>query len=174
MHPRFTMHSFRASMFCLSCAVRRCGRLIVLSGLLLGVGCHRLSPARQSPSATVPNVPGAAAVRFLGNVRVIGTGGRFVLVEASAAAVTAGLANGQTLVCRSARADTATLRVSRERRPPFVVADVDSGTPHVGDEVYVVPAADPAAKPTTPSAAPPAPPVPAPPFRANPSLPPAS
>ena len=168
------MLPFRASTFCLPCAVRRCGRVVVLSGLFLGAGCSRLFSTRRPPPATLSNVPGAAAVRFLGNVRVIGTGGRFVLVEASAAAVTAGLADGQTLVCRAAGADTATLRVSRERRPPFVVADVDSGAPHVGDEVFVVPAADPAAKPATPPSAPAAPPVPAPPFRANPSLPPAS
>ncbi len=112
------------------------------------------------------NVPSAAAVRLLGNVHVIGTGGRFVLVEASVAAVATGLTDNQTLVCRAAGADTATLRVSHERRPPFVVADVDSGTPHIGDEVFVVPAASSSAKP---AASPPA--SPTPPFRINPVLP---
>ena len=117
------------------------------------------------------NIPSATAVRLLGNVHVIGTKGRFVLVEASVTAVATGLADGQTLVCRAAGADTATLHVSHERRPPFIVADVANGEPHVGDEVFVVPASDPTAKPpaTTPVVAPPTAPL----FRTNP-VPPAS
>ena len=136
--------------------------------LLAGAGCSHRSSAKQA--ASLANVPSAAAIRLLGDVHVIGTGGHFVLVEASVPAAATGLADGQALVCRAAGADTATLRVSHERRPPFVVADVDSGTPHIGDEVFVLPAA--AQPPVIPAAPSPTPSVP--PFRADPSLPSAS
>ena len=158
--------------------VRRCGWVIIGCLLLCEAGCSRSSQARRAAAA---NVPGAAAVRFLGNVHVIGTGGRFVLVQASVGMAVAGLTDGQALVCRGTGVDTATLRVSRERRPPFVVADVVSGEPHLGDEVFVEPVPNLAAKPAppaAPSSTPAAPPVdvppaavpaPAPLFRTNPA-----
>ena len=164
---RSRMHPFRRIMFRFPPRVRRRVRFAAGCCLLLaGAGCVHRSSNRHA--ASLANVPSEAAIRLLGNIHVIGTGGHFVLVEASVAAAAAGLADGQTLVCRAAGADTATLRVSHERRPPFVVADVDSGTPQIGDEVFVVPATAPPAKPTAPSPAPSAPP-----FRADPSLPPA-
>lgn len=145
----------------------RRGCLLAAAWLLIaGVGCARRPVTQQAEAA---NIPSATAVRLLGNVRVIGTGGRFVLVEASVVAVAASLADGQTLVCRAAGADTATLRVSHERRPPFVITDVANGEPHVGDEVFVVPASVPMAKPpaTAPAVAPPTAPL----FRTDPAPP---
>ena len=162
------MHIFHRLTFRFSPDVCRCGQLAAGCLLLVAVGCLHRSSDRQA-AAALANVPGAAAVRLLGNVHVIGTGGRFVLVEASVAAVATGLTDNQTLVCRAAGADTATLRVSHERRPPYVVADVDTRTPHIGDEVFVVPAASSSAKPAVSPLA-----SPAPSFRTNPALPPAS
>ncbi len=80
------------------------------------------------------------------------------------------LIDGQALVCRAAGGVTATLRVSHERRPPFVVADVATGEPHVGDDVFIDPAPGRTSSPAqqdTPT------PAAAPDFRANPALPPA-
>lgn len=169
------MHLSQRSTFRLPTTVCVCWRGVLAGWLFFGVGCARLSPTRPAVTA---NVPGAAAVRYLGTVHVIGTGRRFVLVQASVAAVAAGLTDGQTLVCRVSGADSATLRVSRERRPPFVVADVASGEPHVGDEVFVEPASNPATKPAAPapaapSASPTAAPTPVPSLRTD-LVPPAS
>ena len=104
----------------------------------------------------------------------IGTGRRFVLVETPAPQPVSALVDGQTLVCRASGVVTATLRVSHERRPPFVVADVAAGEPHLGDEVFIDTAPGrttvPAPDGPMPSGSPP--PAATPEFRANPALPP--
>ncbi len=88
--------------------------------------------------------PGNAATvsgSRIGTVRAIGAGSRFVLLESNSLEATSVLTAGQELRClpanpADARQTPVVLRVSRERRPPFVVADVISGEPQSGDEVY--------------------------------------
>ena len=128
------------------------------SGSMLGR--KRESAVEAGPTTATASAP---TVQFLGTVHVIGTQGRFVLVQSPVATLVAGLTDGEALVCRAAGNPTAALRVSRERRPPFVVADVVSGTPNVGDEVFIEPAGVHASVPPTPASAPE--------FRANPGLP---
>ncbi len=110
----------------------------------------------------------------LGTVHVIGTGQRFVLVQTPSAQPVANLVDGQALVCRAGTVVTATLRTSHERRPPFVVADVATGEPHVGDEVFIDPAPGRTTIPGASAAPSPAvsPGAAAPDFRTNPGLPP--
>ena len=94
--------------------------------------------------ATIANdangVPAALAERRIGVVRVIGAHGRFVLIKMSSGNGDMSLRDGQELRCRGSVAgggtQTAVVKVSRERQPPFVVADVVSGTPGVGDTAY--------------------------------------
>lgn len=94
--------------------------------------------APGSRTAATPR-PTPAAYR-VGVVRVIGSGQRFVLVEVPSTTTTP-LPGGQLLrCCPSPDGDlamTATLRVSPERRRPYVVADIVSGEPHVGDSVFL-------------------------------------
>ena len=94
------------------------------------------SPA--SDAATLAAAP-TPVVHRVGTVRVIGNAQRFVLVEVPPGA-TGALPDGQPLRCAAdpspAAPTTATLRVGRERRRPYVVADVVSGEPHVGDTVF--------------------------------------
>ncbi len=47
-------------------------------------------------------------------------------------------APGTKVECRAADGSTAQLRVTEIRKRPFIVADIISGTPHKGDEVYQV------------------------------------
>lgn len=76
----------------------------------------------------------------VGTVRMIGRGGKFVLVETLDGGMLM-LPNGSDLHCRLSAApgaaSTAELRLSRERRLQFASADVVSGQPRVGDAVFV-------------------------------------
>ena len=115
-------------------------------------------PAPQPPAlptaaaAPVHSVPATPREHRVGTVRVIGSGERFVLIEVPPTGAGA-LPDGQLLRCSAAPAvdapATATLRVARERRQPFIVADVVDGSPQVGDTVYAVPMAPPAPAPPT-------------------------
>ena len=141
---------------------------MVMIVLGCAVGCS-LQPGSRRTAAVAPDSPNAVvapAVQLLGTVHVIGSGGRFVLVEARVASLVAGLTDGEALVCRAAGNVSANLRVSRERRPPFVVADVADGTPNLGDEVFIEPASNHAPPPPATATLPPAPD-----FHANPALP---
>jgi hypothetical protein len=101
--------------------------------------------AAQPPPEPTP--PAAQEIRRVGVVKVIGTGGTFLLIEARDSDLSAELPNGTELRCRGSAetggAQTALLRVSPERRAPFIVADIVSGTPQVGDGVYLPDAASP-------------------------------
>ncbi len=126
--------------------------------------------ATTGATASIPKA-GSASGERLGTVQVIGTGQRFVLIRTPTWQSGSTLVDGQALICRAGGNVTATLRVSRERRPPFVVADVASGEPHVGDDVLIDTAPGRATIPgpvVSPAA------TPAPDFQANPILPPTS
>ena len=137
---------------------------VLLAAWLLtscGVFHHRTHPAADSiaklppatsvsPDTTAP-IPAPTAHR-VGTVRVIGDAQRFVLIEVPPSA-TGALPDGLLLHCAAdpspAAPATATLRVGRERRRPYVVADVVNGEPHVGDTVFTA-AVPPASNNTSP------------------------
>jgi hypothetical protein len=85
-------------------------------------------------------VPAASAERRVGVVRVIGARGKFVLIETTTGSGGVSLGEGQELRCRGSAAgggeQTAVLKVSQERQAPFLVADVVSGEPQVGNVAY--------------------------------------
>jgi hypothetical protein len=105
---------------------------------------HALGGANAGPDAphvsSGGGVPSAAAERRVGIVRVIGARGKFVLIETNTGYAGVSLAEGQELRCRGPAAgggaQTAVLKVSRERQAPFLVADVVSGEPRAGDVAY--------------------------------------
>ncbi len=105
------------------------------------------APEAKPEAPPEPTPPAAQEVRRIGLVKVIGAGGTFLLIEARDNDLIAGLANGTELRCRGSAetggAQTALLRVSPERRAPFIVADIVSGSPQVGDGVYLPEAASP-------------------------------
>ena len=114
------------------------------------------SPPAPEPTPSHP-LPGSR----VGTVRAIGPDSRFVLLEAAGPGSAPGVATGQELRClhtdaAGASGPFALVRVSPERRPPFIVADVLSGQPQAGDDVYAVPShhqAPPLGPAFTPSAA---------------------
>ena len=92
----------------------------------------------------------------VGIVRVIGAHGSFVLIETPSAAFSTTVPAGHRLHCRppgsTAGTSTADLRVSPERRHPFVVADVLTGLPSIGDVAYLASEAEPSPSPDYPVA----------------------
>ena len=127
------------------------GSVTILLAASLLTSCaafrHRSRPATAANSPLPAPASDAAAamaaptptMHRVGTVRVIGSAQRFVLIEVPGSATSA-LPDGQLLRCTAdpsaAAPTTATLRVGRERRRPYVVADVVSGEPHVGDTVF--------------------------------------
>lgn len=95
------------------------------------------APANSSTPAAGPTSPREHRV---GVVRVIGDAQRFVLIELPVGD-SGPLPDGTLLRCSSAPTSdaptNAMLRVSTERRRPFIVADVLSGEPRVGDAVFL-------------------------------------
>lgn len=113
--------------------------------------------ARRPPGARARTIepPPKASEQLVGRVKVIGAHGSFVLIEAPSALVTAAVPAGYLLRCHPfgtpSGAVTADLRVSPERRSPFLVADVISGSPSVGDAAYLTAEGSaPSVPPTTP------------------------
>jgi len=59
---------------------------------------------------------------------------KFVLIDAM---ISQNLGAGTVLVCISDQKQTATLRMSTLRNPPFLIADITDGDPSPGDQVFV-------------------------------------
>ena len=97
-------------------------------------------PGPAAPPSMPPRFSPAVRV---GTVRTVGAGSRFVLLETTNPGSASGITDGQELRCNHPNtADdlgpAIILKVSRERKPPFIVADVLSGQPEAGDAVYTV------------------------------------
>ncbi len=121
------------------------GRELIAHALAAGAdtGDSAARPAANIPVAPATNtegVPLASAERRVGVVRVIGAHGKFVLLETTLGSGEVLPKDGEELRCRGSAANggvqTAVVKLSRERQPPFAVADVVSGTPQVGDMAY--------------------------------------
>jgi hypothetical protein len=135
---------------CMSCASRRHAKEDSAGQSPLAMTAS-VKSANAKPLARLAN-PSESRV---GAVRVIGAAGKFVLIEAPPS-LAAALPDGLTLRCRTPEEgggmQTAVVRVGRERRQQFVVADVIDGQPSVGDTVFydtnAVAAMPPAAAPS--------------------------
>lgn len=138
--------------------------MLALPTFLLVSCLHR----HPGPAPAAPPTPNTAALKpraaslpsatlhvtrehRIGVVRVIGARTRFVLIEAPLAGARS-LPDGQLMrSTNSTMTDsptTAILRVTHERRQPFVVADVVAGDPHIGDVIFL--ASPTASEPNTP------------------------
>ena len=131
--------------------------LSVASGLILWTSCTQSaakkspvtatavkkvsSPTQQSPTARTIKEVRTTPEQMVGIVRMIGAHGSFVLIETPSASISSAVPVGHLLHCHPAGtttgSSTADLRVSPERRQPFVIADVLAGAPSVGDVAYL-------------------------------------
>lgn len=147
---------------------------------LLPVACaHKEKPLEgpKEPSvfakvlAKIPNPfpkkarpPAAVPPQWVGVVRMVNAPERFVLIESNASS---SAIPGETYLAIASGVETASLRMSALKNPPFLIADILSGTPNTGDKLYLprapTPASSPkpekpdrpAKKPDSPSIAPP-------------------
>jgi hypothetical protein len=71
--------------------------------------------------------------RLIGVIKTVSREDRFVLIDATAFQ---GAEAGDLLVCIRDQKETANLRMSNLRNPPFLIADIASGTPSPGDRVF--------------------------------------
>ena len=104
--------------------------------------------------------PTATPPQWAGTIRMVNASERFVLIES--ANLTSAIP-GETYVAVSSTTETATLRMTNLKNPPFLIADILSGTPAEGERIYL---------PRNSSQTPPAPaPSPAPTPKQRPSSP---
>ena len=77
--------------------------------------------------------PQAQIPRLIGVIKTVRKEDRFVLIDATTfqAAET-----GDLLVCIRDQKETANLRMSTLKNPPFLIADIASGNPSPGDRVF--------------------------------------
>jgi hypothetical protein len=78
-------------------------------------------------------LPQAQIPRLIGVIKTVRKEDRFVLIDATTfqAAET-----GDLLVCIRDHKETANLRMSTLKNPPFLIADIASGNPSPGDRVF--------------------------------------
>lgn len=78
-------------------------------------------------------VPKALPAHLVGTVKLVNKEEKFVLIDT----LTAGnVAAGDHLLCIMNERQTASLKMTSLRNPPFLIADITDGAPEVGDRVY--------------------------------------
>ncbi|MFZ4682175.1 MAG: hypothetical protein ACOYMS_06715 [Terrimicrobiaceae bacterium] len=77
--------------------------------------------------------PQAQPPQLVGVIKMVNTEDRFVLIDAVSSQ---GTEAGALLVCIMNQQETANLRMSSLKNPPFLIADIASGTPSPGDRVF--------------------------------------
>lgn len=80
-----------------------------------------------------PKPPQALPPQLIGTVKMVNKEDRFVLIDAISPGATQ---PGDAMVCIMNQKESAHLRASPLRNPPFLIADIASGNPSPGDKVY--------------------------------------
>jgi hypothetical protein len=87
---------------------------------------QKLFPPKKKP-------PKAEAVQMIGTIKMVNKEEKFVLIDTL---VYQSAGSDDVLICISNQQQTATLRSSSLRNPPFLVADITDGLPSPGDQVF--------------------------------------
>lgn len=77
--------------------------------------------------------PTAQAPQLIGTIKMVNKEDKFVLIDGASFQ---GATAGDALLCITNQKETANLRMSTLKNPPFLIADITSGSPSVGDKVY--------------------------------------
>ncbi len=80
-----------------------------------------------------PAPPQALPPQVIGVVKMVNAADGFVLIDAVSFA---GTEPGTQLICIANQKETAILRMSTLKTPPFLIADIASGHPSPGDKVF--------------------------------------
>ena len=104
--------------------------LVIVTSLLPGCALwHKFHDKRRA--AERERIPKPA--QLIGTITLFNTDSAFALIDDGSRPSPS---VGTMVQSRSADGSTAQLRVTEVRKRPFVVADIVSGTPHKGDEVF--------------------------------------
>ncbi len=100
-----------------------------------GFSLSAISPlhwiARMTQKQAKP--PQAKPPQLIGTVKMVNKEDRFVLIDAISSGATQA---GDAMVCIVNQQESARLRAGALRNPPFLIADIASGSPSPGDKVY--------------------------------------
>lgn len=80
-----------------------------------------------------PKAPRALPPQLIGVIKMVNKEDQFVLIDAFAYQAAQ---PGDSLVCLADQRETASLRLSTLRNPPFLIGDITSGSPSPGERVY--------------------------------------
>lgn len=80
-----------------------------------------------------PKPPTAQPVQLIGTIRQVNLDNQFVLIDTI---TNFSAAPGEVFVTLSKQSQTATLRMSALKSPPFLIADITDGKPAPGDRVF--------------------------------------
>ena len=78
-------------------------------------------------------IPKATPAHLIGTVKLVNKEDNFVLIDTISYS---NAAPGTSLLCITNERQTATLKLSSLRNPPFLIADIADGNPTPGDRVY--------------------------------------
>ncbi|MFA7343431.1 MAG: hypothetical protein WC003_03915 [Terrimicrobiaceae bacterium] len=95
-------------------------------------------PRKQKPPTAVPP-------QWIGVIRMVNSAENFVLVESGAIS---SAIPGETYLAVGKGVETATLRMTSLKNPPFLIADIVSGSPSQGDKIYLPKTTSPNPAPT--------------------------
>lgn len=100
-----------------------------------GFSLSSLSPSTWIAKMTKkqPKPPQAQPPQLIGTVKMVNKEDHFVLIDAISYGATQA---GDAMVCIVNQQESAHLRASALRNPPFLIADIASGNPSPGDKVY--------------------------------------
>jgi hypothetical protein len=102
-------------------------------------GCSRFSRPKAPKPAIVSFPKGNTSdgtkrePRLIGRISMVNTEGKFVLISCDAWSAPA---DGTALKCLRNGVETGIVNVGKERRGAYVTADIVTGTPERGDQVY--------------------------------------
>ncbi|MEO6054823.1 MAG: hypothetical protein ABIP97_12500 [Chthoniobacterales bacterium] len=77
--------------------------------------------------------PQASLPLWMGTITLVNSESHYVLIDSNALYAAT---PGRILTCLSKNRETAKVRVSSDKNPPFFIADIVSGDPQVGERVY--------------------------------------
>ena len=81
-----------------------------------------------------PPPPSATPIDWAGVIRLVNEDERFVLIQTQGAS---GVIADEKYLCIRDTAETGVLRMTTLKNPPFLIADILSGDPRIGDKVYL-------------------------------------
>lgn len=113
-----------------------CVRLILTFSAAALCGCSLFKSAPPKPTIIrLPKTQPAenSVPKLVGVVSMVNPDGQFVLVESNQSAA---LESGTALKCIRDGVESAVIAVGKERRRPYVTADIVKGDPQRGDQVF--------------------------------------